>query len=59
MGPGTPPSPGRVHWRSDAAESLRLGEEVALRYVAEERLCVNEQFDGFSLTTFDGTRVTI
>jgi hypothetical protein len=48
-----------VHWRSDAAESLRLGEEVALRFLAEEKLCFNEQFDGFSLTRFDGTRVVV
>ena len=48
-----------VHWRSDAAESLRLGEEVALRFLAEEKLCFNEEFDGFSLTRFDGTRVVV
>jgi len=48
-----------VHWRSDAVESMRLGEEVALRYLAEEKLCFNERFDGFSLTRFDGTRVKI
>jgi hypothetical protein len=48
-----------LHWRSDATESLRLGEEVALRFLAEERLCVNETFGGFTLTRFDGTRVVI
>jgi hypothetical protein len=48
-----------VHWRSDATESLVLGEEVAIRYLAEERFCFNEAFDGFSLTRFDGTRVTV
>jgi hypothetical protein len=48
-----------VHWRSDATDSLVLGEEVAIRYLTEERLCFNEVFDGFSLTRFDGTRVTV
>jgi hypothetical protein len=48
-----------VHWRSDAVESMRLGEDGALRYLAEERLCFNERFDGFSLTRFDGSRVVI
>jgi hypothetical protein len=48
-----------VHWRSDAVESLRLGETVALRYLAEESLCFNESFEGFSLTRFDGTRITV
>jgi len=26
-----------VHWRSDATESLKLGEEVAIRYLMDER----------------------
>jgi hypothetical protein len=33
-----------IHWRSNATESLELGEEVALRYLAEERDCFNEHF---------------
>ncbi len=48
-----------VHWRSDATESLRLGEEVAIRFLREERDCFNERFDGFSLTRFDGTTITV
>ena len=48
-----------IHWRSDAIESLRLGEEVALRFLAEDRMCFNEEFGGFTLTRFDGTRVTV
>ena len=30
-----------VHWRSDAIESLKLGEEVAIRYLREEHHCFN------------------
>lgn len=48
-----------VHWRTDAAESLRLGEEVAIRYLRQERACFNEDMNGFSLTRFDGTRITV
>lgn len=48
-----------VHWRSDATASLALGEEVALRYLAEEHMCVSEAFDGFTITKFDGTTVTV
>jgi hypothetical protein len=48
-----------VHWRSDATESLKPGEEVAIRILREEHGCFNERFDGFSLTRFDGTTVTI
>jgi hypothetical protein len=48
-----------LHWRSDATESLILGEEVALRCLAEERICFKERFDGFSLTRFDGRRIRV
>ena len=48
-----------VHWRSDATESLKLGEAVAIGVLADYKGCYNERFDGFSLTKFDGTRITI
>lgn len=48
-----------IHWRSDAIESLKLGEEVAIRFLREEKLTFNEDFDGFSLTKFDGTTITV
>jgi hypothetical protein len=50
---------GGIHWRSDASESLRLGEELAIRYLAEDRACFNERMEGFSLTRFDGTTVIV
>ncbi len=48
-----------VHWRSDGEESMLLGEEIAIRYLAEAKACFNEDFGGFSLTKFDGTTVTV
>ncbi|MCE7938200.1 phosphoesterase [bacterium] len=48
-----------VHWRSDATESLKLGEAVAIRYLMEEKMLMNEAFGGYSLTKFDGTTVTV
>jgi hypothetical protein len=48
-----------IHWRSDAAEGLRLGEEVAVRVLREMSLTGNEIFVGFSLRRFDGSRLTI
>jgi hypothetical protein len=48
-----------VHWRSDYAESLRLGEEVAIRTLMDFRATVNEKFDGCTFNKFDGTPVTI
>jgi hypothetical protein len=48
-----------VHWRSDCVEGMRLGESLALNYLAESRALWNERFDGFSVTRIDGTRVTV
>ena len=48
-----------VHWRSDATESLKLGEKIAIGILQEARSCYSEVFNGFSLTKFDGTTVTV
>jgi hypothetical protein len=48
-----------LHWRSDAAEGLRLGEAVAIEVLEEMRYTGNELFAGFSLRRFDGTRVSV
>jgi hypothetical protein len=48
-----------VHWRSDAEESLKLGEQVAIQYLKEERNCLRESFRGFALTKFDGSKIMI
>ena len=48
-----------VHWRSDFWESAKLGETVALSILTDVRSCFNERFDGFSLTKFDGTKITV
>lgn len=48
-----------VHWRSDAVESIKLGEEVAIGILRDIRGCYNESFNGFTLTKFDGTTITI
>ncbi len=47
-----------VHWRSDGTESLKLGEQIAINLLREQRACYNEIFNGFSLTKFDGSEVT-
>ncbi|MBI4752743.1 MAG: vanadium-dependent haloperoxidase [Acidobacteria bacterium] len=48
-----------VHWRTDA--DPRLGEEVAIAVLGElrEAGCYVEEFSGFSLTKFDGTKVIV
>jgi hypothetical protein len=48
-----------VHWRSDAAAAIALGEEVAIGLLRDERATYRETFDGFFFTRFDGTHVTI
>jgi len=45
-----------IHWRSDADESLKLGEEIAIEYLREERAGLQEKFT-FSLTRFDGSKI--
>lgn len=48
-----------VHWRSDAEEGLKLGEAVAISLLEDLTATYPEDFRGFSLTTFDGTPITI
>jgi len=47
-----------VHWRSDYVESLRLGEQIAIGILKEQKFTYNE-IHHFSLTRFDGTAITI
>jgi len=48
-----------IHWRSDVASAMTLGEEVAVGMLRDERAALREAFEGFSFTRFDGTRVTV
>ena len=48
-----------VHWRSDAIESMLLGEKVAISIMRDQRGTYNERFNGFTFTKFDGTTVTV
>jgi hypothetical protein len=50
---------GGVHWRSDNAEALRLGEAVAISLLRDEDQTYAEAFTGFTLTRFDGTTITV
>ncbi len=47
-----------IHYRTDYSESIRLGEAVAIGVLEEQRDTYSEGAS-FSLTTFDGTTVTI
>ena len=48
-----------IHWRSDVADGLKLGEEVALGVLRDHKACHLEDFRGFSVTRFDGTSITV
>jgi hypothetical protein len=48
-----------VHYRSDSVEGLKLGEAVAISILSDFRRTYPEEFEGFSLTKFDGTTITI
>ena len=48
-----------VHWRTDATEAIKLGEEVALSVLKNQKPTYREPFQGFRLTGFDGTTVTV
>jgi hypothetical protein len=48
-----------VHWRTDAVESLRLGEAMAISILRDQRATFAEDFAGFTFTKFDGTTITV
>jgi len=48
-----------VHWRSDYQEGLLLGEAVAISILRDQRKTYNEDFSGFTFTTFEGQTITV
>jgi PAP2 superfamily len=48
-----------IHYRSDEIEGMKLGEAVAISVLTDFNATYYENFDGFSLTKFDGTVVTL
>jgi membrane-associated phospholipid phosphatase len=48
-----------VHWRSDGIGGLQLGEAFAINFLREMKMTSRELFNGFSLTKFDGTQITV
>lgn len=48
-----------VHYRSDGIDGIEVGEDIALAVLADRAAAYAEDFDGFTLTRFNGTRVRI
>ena len=51
-------SAGGVHYRTDYTASVRLGEQVAIGLLEEQKLTYNEHH-GFTFTMFDGTAMML
>ncbi|MEO0974280.1 MAG: vanadium-dependent haloperoxidase, partial [Pseudomonadota bacterium] len=49
-----------VHYRQDGIQGLVTGEQQAIALLQDQSRTLNEEnFDGFTLTRFDGTRINI
>lgn len=48
-----------VHYRSDGVDGILVGEDIAIRYLADLSRGYNEDFGGYNLTRFDGQAVLI
>jgi len=48
-----------VHWRTDAREAILLGEQVAISMLQDMKETYGEDFNGYSLTKFDGEQIRI
>ena len=49
-----------IHWRSDYSYGLLLGEAAALSVLSDQsNNYLGENFNGFTITKFDGTTVTV
>jgi hypothetical protein len=47
-----------IHWRTDYAEAVRLGEAVAIGVLEEQKITYNEA-SALRFTRFDGTPITV
>jgi hypothetical protein len=49
-----------IHWRCDYEAGLRLGEAAAISVLRDQSdIFAGENFEGFTITTFDGETITV
>ena len=48
-----------IHWRQDIQQGMLLGEAVAISLLRDQAHLYNENYTGFTFTSFDGTTVTV
>ncbi len=48
-----------VHWRTDATEANKLGEQIAINMLEDMAATYGEPFGGFHLTKFNGEKIVV
>lgn len=48
-----------IHWRTDCYEGMLLGENIAISILEDEAYLNNENFNGYTLTKFNGETIVI
>ena len=48
-----------IHWRQDIVQGMLLGEAVAISLLTDQAHLYNENYTGFTFTSFNGTKVTV
>jgi membrane-associated phospholipid phosphatase len=48
-----------IHWRQDIIQGMLLGERVAISLLSDQGHLYNENYQGFTFTKFDGTKITV
>ncbi len=48
-----------IHYRCDYAQSLLLGEQVAISMLRDQRPTYGEDFSGFTFTRFNGAPIAV
>lgn len=48
-----------IHWRQDVQQGMLLGEAVAISLLRDQAHLYNENYTGFTFTSFSGNKVTV
>jgi membrane-associated phospholipid phosphatase len=48
-----------IHWRQDIVQGMLLGEAVAISLLRDQAHLYNENYTGFTFTSFNGTKITV
>ena len=48
-----------IHWRQDVVQGMLLGEQVAISLLRDQAHLYNEDYHGFTFTTFNGEKITV